>query len=173
VKRNNRDLSAANRRQYVRLKPAAVPFLKSVAFNQGFEAQVVNISRGGILLETDVRLRPQMKILLKLVTTEGVIKMEGQIIRSSISSLNGVPRYQSAISFEHPFHMLDDLSAELEEQKQESLPESTMLSEIDAANETPRMELIPGSILAGDSAVLTVIAQDGMSMQDMFELNDW
>ena len=173
MKRNKRDLSEANRRQYLRLKPSAVPFLKSVAFNQGFEAQVVNISRGGILLETDVRLRPQMKIFLKLVTTDGVIKMEGQIIRSSISSLNGVPRYQSAIAFEHPFHMLDDLSAELEEQKQESLPESTTPSVIDATSDQLPTELIPGSPLDRDSVVLTVIAQDGMSAQDMFDLNDW
>ena len=173
MKRNKRDLSEANRRQYLRLKPAAVPFLKSVAFNQGFEAQVVNISRGGILLETDVRLRPQMKIFLKLVTTEGVIKMEGQIIRSSISSLNGVPRYQSAIAFEHPFHMLDDLSAELEEQNQESLPELTTPSVIDAAADPLPTELIPGSPLDRNSVVLTVIAQEGMSAQDMFDLNDW
>ena len=173
MKRNKRDLSEANRRQYIRLKPAAVPFLKSVAFNQGFEAQVVNISRGGILLETDVRLRPQMKILLKLVTTEGVIKMEGQIIRSSISSLNGVPRYQSAIAFEHPFHMLDDLSAELEEQNQESPPVSTTLSVIDTSGNPLPTEFIPGSRLDGDSVILTVIAQEGMSAQDVFDLNDW
>jgi hypothetical protein len=173
LKRNKKDFSDANRRQYPRLKPSAVPFLKSIAFNQGFEAQVVNISRGGILLETEEPLRPQMKILLKLVTSDGVIKMEGHVLRSSISSLNGVPRYQSAVSFEHPFHMLDDLSAELEEQKQESQSGSTAPSAIDTANDQPSMEIIPGSTLDRDSAVLTVIAQDGMSMQDMFELNDW
>jgi len=133
----------------------------------------VNISRGGILLETEVRLRPQMKILLKLVTSDGVIKMEGHILRSSISSLNGIPRYQSAIAFEHPFHMLDDLSAELEEQKQESQQESVAHSVTDTTNDQPPMEIIPGISLDGDSAVLTVIAQDGMSLQDMFKLNDW
>ena len=173
LKRHKKDFSDANRRQYPRLKPSAVPFLKSVAFNQGCEAQVVNISRGGVLLETEVRLRPQMKIFLKLVTSDGVVKMEGHILRSSISSLNGVPRYQSAIAFEHPFHMLDDLSAELEEQKQESPTESTTRSAIDAANDQPITEFTPGGSLDGDSAVLTVIAHEGMSLQDMFELNDW
>ena len=173
LKRNKRDLSEANRRQYLRLKPSVVPFLKSVAFNHGLEAQVVNISRGGILLETEVRLRPQMKIFLKLVTTDGVIKMEGQIIRSSISSLNGVPRYQSAIAFEHPFHMLDDLSTKLEEQKQESQPESTTPSVIDTTSDPLPTELIIGSPLDRDSAILTVVAQEGMSVQDMFKRNDW
>ena len=73
----------------------------------------------------------------------------------------------------HPFHMLDDLSAELEEQKQESLPESTTTSLIDAASDQLPAELIPGSPSDRDSVVLTVIAQEGMSAQDMFELNDW
>jgi hypothetical protein len=173
LKKNKKDFSEDSRRQYPRLKPAAIPFLKSVAFNQGCEAQVVNISRGGILLETDVRLRPQMKILLKLVTSDGVVKMEGQILRSSIRSLSGVPRYQSAIAFEHPFHMLDDLSAELEEQKPESLPESTAPSVTNITHDPPHVELIPGSTWDEDSAVLTVIAQEGMSMRDMFKLNDW
>jgi hypothetical protein len=174
MKRKKRDLSEDNRRQYPRLTPSAVPFLKSVVFNQGCGAHVVNISRGGILLETEVRLRPQMKILLKLVTSDGVIKMEGHILRSFVSSLNGIPRYKSAIAFEHPFHMLDDLSADLEEQKPESLTESAAPSVADETNDQPPVEFIPGSILEGDSAVLTVIAQDGMSAQDMFiKLNDW
>ena len=173
LKKNKRDISEANRRQYFRLKSSAVPFLKSVVFNQGLEAQVVDISRGGILLETEVRLRPQMKILLKLVTTDGVIKMEGIIIRSSISSLNGVPRYRSAIAFDHPFHMLDDLSAEQEEQKQESLAEPTTPSVMDAASDPFAAEPIPGSLLDRNSIVLTVIAQEGKSAQDMLELNDW
>jgi hypothetical protein len=173
LKRNKRDYSEANRRQYPRLKPSAVPFLKSVAFNQGGEAQVVNISRGGILLETEVRLRPQMKIFLKLVTSDGVIKMEGHILRSSISALKGVPRYQSAIEFEHPFHMLDDLSAELDEQKQVSQPEPDMPSVVETTSELPPIGFIPDSAMDGDSAVLTVIAQEGMSMQDVFNRNDW
>jgi len=173
LKKKKKDFSDASRRQYPRLKPASVPFLKSVAFNQGLEARVVNISRGGMLLETEVRLCPQMKILLKLVTSDGTIKMEGRILRSSIRSLTGVPCYQSAIEFEHPFHMLNDLSAELEEQKQESLLESTTPSVIDNATNQPSTDFIPGSKLVSDSAVLTVVAQDGMSMRDMFKANNW
>ena len=173
MKRKNIEFSKASRRQYPRLKPSAVPTLKCVTFNQGCEAQIVNISRGGILLETEVRLRPQMKVFLKIVTSDGTIKMEGNIVRSSICSLNGVPRYRSAIAFEHPFLMLDDLSAELEELKQESLPESTSPSVIDTPNDRPPIQSIPGSTLESDSAVLTVVAQDGMFMQDIFEPNDW
>jgi hypothetical protein len=177
LKKDKKDFSESNRRQWPRLKPEAVPFLKSVDFNQGTEVRVVNISRGGILLETEVRLRPQMKIFLKLVTTEGVVKMEGHILRSSISSLSGTPRYRSAISFEHPFHMLDDLSADLEEsgeQTQELTSESIAPAMIDIGGNQALMPPDPGgSILNEESAILTVVAQDGVSLQDMFKLNDW
>jgi hypothetical protein len=180
LKKNKKDFSESNRRQWPRLKPEAVPFLKSVDFSQGTEVRVVNISRGGILLETEVRLRPQMKIFLKLVTTEGVVKMEGHILRSSISSLQGTPRYQSAISFEHPFHMLDDLSADLEdteeseEQTQGLTSESTAPAMIDIGSNQPLMPPDPGgSMYNEESAILTVVAQDGVSLQDMFKLNDW
>ncbi len=102
----------AERRRWPRIKASSVPFLKRVILGQGTDVQAINISRGGMLLETEVRLRPQMKISLKMVTSDGIIKMEGSVVRSSITSLTGTPKYQSAIEFDHPFHMLDDLSAE-------------------------------------------------------------
>ena len=149
-----------------------MPFLKSVTFSQGPEAQVVNISRGGVLLETEVRLRPQMKIVLKLVTSEGVVKMSGHILRSSISSLTKNPRYRSAIAFEHPFHMLDDLSVP-EEETPTAPPETTEIVEANPGSNRPPVQPDPGGKLEEESAVLTVVAQDGISLQEMFKLNDW
>ncbi|MBN1568503.1 MAG: PilZ domain-containing protein [Acidobacteria bacterium] len=175
TKKNKKEHAESNRRQWPRLGPEAVPFLKSVDFSQGSEVRVVNISRGGILLETEVRLRPQMKIFLKLVTTEGVVKMEGHVLRSSISSLKGTPRYQTAIAFVHPFHMLDDLSAALKESEEENgLSSETNEPPILITDaEVPVVQLDSGDIIKEESPILTVVAQDGISLQDMFKLNDW
>jgi hypothetical protein len=176
LKKSKRDLSESNRRQWPRLKPEAVPFLKSVSFSQGDEARIINISRGGILLETDVRLRPQMKLILKLITTEGIIKMEGQILRSSITSLKGIPRYCSAIAFAHPFHMLDDLSEEVSEpagEIQELSSELTDPATTNTGTTQPSMQSDPGCQPDENSSILTFVAQDGISLQDMFEMNDW
>jgi hypothetical protein len=174
LKKNKRDYSDASRRQHPRLNANAVPSLKSVSINQGTEARVINISRGGVLLETEVRLRPQMKILLKIVTIDGLIKMEGHILRSSISCLQGKPRYQSAISFDHPFLMLDDLSPEMEEHRHKSASDSsTGPAAADFGNSLPSYQIIPGNADEEDSAIITVITQDGMSLQDMLKLNDW
>ncbi|MDR1727767.1 MAG: hypothetical protein LBT74_07565 [Acidobacteriota bacterium] len=83
--------------------------MKGITLNQGNEAHVVDISRGGALIETDVRLRPQMKIVFKVITTQGTFRITGSVLRSSIKSLQGTPIYQSAIVFENPLTMLDDL----------------------------------------------------------------
>ena len=100
----------SERRNWARVDPSAVPFLKAVRFNYGKEVRVIDISQGGILVETEVRLQVQGKISLKVITGDGVIGLEGSVVRSSISSLTGGPKYKSAIAFEHPFTMLNTIS---------------------------------------------------------------
>jgi hypothetical protein len=123
-----------------------------------------------MLLETEVRLTPQMKIHLKLVTSDGVINLEGSVLRSSISSLTGAPRYQSAIAFERPFHLLDNLSAEAAAGRPESQATSSKSPEGDpSASESDR------KVSGGSSAVLTFVTPDtpGSYLLEMLELNDW
>jgi hypothetical protein len=150
------------RRRWPRLEPTSVPFLKGITLTQMIEVHAVNISRGGMLLETEVRLRPQMKIVLRLVTGDGVINVEGSVLRSSVASLTGVPKYRSAIQFEHPFHMLDDISTQpglsATGQTGEALPGTQGSANIDK-----------------NAAVLTFVAPDtaGPYLLEMLELNDW
>jgi len=44
--------------------------LKGITFNQEIEVTAIDISRGGMLLGIEVRLAPQMKIHLKLATSD-------------------------------------------------------------------------------------------------------
>jgi hypothetical protein len=161
-------------RIYPRLKPSSVPFLKGVSFNQGTDVTVIDISREGILIETEVRLRPQMKIHLKLTTTDGVIKLDGSVLRSSVTSLTGAPKYQSAIAFDHPFHMLDDLS-EPQEAAASEVPAET--SEVPVLPEESHQPLPPPVSGSSDnrSSGLTFASQDvpGTSLLDLFKQNDW
>lgn len=170
-KRNN---SIPNRRLYPRLAPSAVPALKSVSFSQGDEVNVVDISRGGILLETEVRLRPQMKILLKLVTSEGILKVDGHILRSSICSLKKIPLYKSAIAFDKPLEFIDKFDRMSAEQKGEGseAPETLKMEEIHR-NQPSTQTDTGNDPFDDDTAILTVTAQDGVSLQEMCDLNDW
>jgi hypothetical protein len=160
-------------RRYPRLKPSAIPFIKSISFNQGLDAQVIDISRGGMLIETDVRLRPQMKMYIKLVTTDGVIKLDGSILRSFIVSLKGVPRYQSAIVFDFPFHMLDDMAEDPAEEAKNAQPESASPAALDQkADQSPLQS--KAVVSEEDSAFLTLFTDDTLEASlDVLKLNDW
>ncbi len=157
-------------RRWPRLKPSSVPFLKSVSFSQGGEVQIIDISRGGMLLETEVRLRPQMKIHLKLVTSNGIVNLDGTVLRLSITSLKGAPRYQSAIAFQNPFHMLDDLSEKPELVSPETQPEFSQAPAFESS------ELAASPVLGNNAespAVLTLVVPDKTFLFEMFKQNDW
>lgn len=115
MKRDRSD--SANKRQYIRLNPENAPFLKGISLSQGTTARVVDISCGGALIQTDVRLCPQTKVGFKILMTQGDFRVTGSVLRSSIKSLQG-PIYQSAIVFETPLDILDGFKpadAELED----------------------------------------------------------
>jgi len=104
-----REEALAAKRQWTRLNPENTPSLKGITLTQGNTARVVDISRGGALIETDVRLCPQTKITFKVLMEHGDTRITGSVLRSSIKSLQGTPIYQSAIVFENPLTILDGI----------------------------------------------------------------
>jgi len=174
MKKQKSDTPELERRRWPRLKPSSIPFLKEIHLSQGSEVQAIDISRGGMLLETEVRLRPQMRVHLKLVTSEGLIEIEGSVLRSSIASLQGIPRYRSAIVFSKPFHLLGEFAEEPGAKETEPKPEVGTAPLVTKENGTPPGQPIPGKFDEGD-ATLTFFVQDfpGTSLLEMFKLNDW
>jgi hypothetical protein len=168
-----KQFSGSNRRRWARLPPSDIPTLRSVTLNQGSEVKVIDISAGGMLLESEQRLRPQMKILLKLVTSEGVFRVSGSVLRSSISSLKGVLRFQSAIAFEHPLQMLDPPKDEPMEES-----DSSAKAEVPATFQEsmlPMLQTDEGSELSDSPTILTISASDmpGMPLHKVYRLNNW
>ena len=109
MKKTDEDALAA-KRQWTRLNPENSPSLKGIALSQGTMARMIDISRGGALIETDVRLCPQTKIGFKVLMEKGDFRVTGSVLRSSIKSfLRGRPIYQSAIVFENPLDILDGI----------------------------------------------------------------
>lgn len=172
MRENKRHDPGAERRRYPRLKPSALPFLKSIALGPGTELDTIDISQGGMLVETEVRLRPQMKIHLRLLTNDGVIKLEGTVLRSSIASLKGVPRYQSAILFEKPFEQLNDLCQQDEGQIQVQAEQALFDEPVEGIEP---LSDAPFGEFDESSSILTIIAQDmcAASAQGKLKLNDW
>jgi hypothetical protein len=169
--RTKKRIRDSERRRWPRLKPSSVPFLKSVTLSQGAEVQAIDISRGGMLIETEVRLRPGMKIFLKLVTSDGAVKLEASVVRSSLTSLTGIPKYQSAVAFEHPFHMLDDISEEPAASLSASLPEI----EISPLQGEPSLLQPMWGQFDESSSVITIVTQETSlsDLQEKLKINDW
>jgi hypothetical protein len=94
-------------RRWPRFNIADAPSLKGIRSSAGSEIRVANISRGGALLQTRKRLAPGTRIQLKLMIVEGEIPLTGFVLRSSISSPKGMPRYQAAVAFDSPLRLFD------------------------------------------------------------------
>jgi len=110
MKKTRNSEAPAAKRQWPRLSPENIPSLKGIMLNQEDVAQILNISRGGALIETDVRLCPHAKVGVKVLTTQGVFRIMGYVLRSSITALTSRPIYKIAVSFENPLAMLEDQS---------------------------------------------------------------
>ena len=96
-----------SRRGAPRFDASAIPSLKSINQVGGPEIKLINISRGGALIESQEPLSKGSNICLRLVTAKNVYLLKGRIIRFSASSMNGnVLQYQSAIIFDEDFTIL-------------------------------------------------------------------
>jgi len=93
----------AERRTSPRLPPEAFPALNGAFLRGGASVKLIDISSGGALVESEERLTPNTKICLKITTIEGTFMLQGRILRSTISQLQGGPRYRSGIAFDDKF----------------------------------------------------------------------
>ena len=173
--RRRRKDDGADRRRWPRLKPADLPFIKKVEFSKGSKIEIINISRGGLLLETESRLGPDLKIQAKIVTTEGIFEVEGTTLRSSVFSLKGAPRYRTAVVFKEPFELMDDaidMSGDAVQEKTADAA-SSGISETNGDRQPARDNHDNEKVK--NPAVLTVIASDdkGVCLNETFTLNDW
>jgi hypothetical protein len=103
--------SGAERRTSPRLPPSALACPISVSLNSLPELALVNISRGGALLQSRELLRPNAKIVLRIAIDGVIHKVRGRILRSNIAGLQGGVQYHSAVVFDQEFTALGELTA--------------------------------------------------------------
>jgi len=93
-------------RKAPRFGASAIPSLKSIHQVEGPEIKLINISRGGTLIETQERMSPGSSVSLQLVTTETVYLLEGRVLRCYVNKIGKVLTYQCAIAFDEEFTIL-------------------------------------------------------------------
>ena len=93
-----RPLEEAERRRSVRVSPEHTPWPRHGLLRPGQEVYLLNISRGGALLESHARMLPGARADLQLAGVHRRI-VHGHVDRCRIAALDPV-RYHGAIVFE-------------------------------------------------------------------------
>lgn len=84
-----------------------IPGFKIISQVGGPEVKLINISRGGALIESAEHILPGPSTTLRILTAEAVHLIEGRIIHYGVSSLkNRMPQYQAVVIFNEDFTIL-------------------------------------------------------------------
>ena len=100
-----KDQQFAKSRTVPRFDASAIPTLKGVNLIVRAEAKLINISRGGALIESSEHMSPGSSVSLQLDIAETVHVVKGRITRCNTTSANNKV-FQSAIAFDEDFKIL-------------------------------------------------------------------
>jgi len=95
----------SERRGHMRLGVDDVRWLRSARLKYGPDVRVLDISAGGILVETDSQLRPDANIVFELSGSTNSILVPSKVLRCRLASFSDVMRYQGACSFKRPLEI--------------------------------------------------------------------
>jgi hypothetical protein len=99
--------SGPGTRRWPRYEISEVPLITRVSSRSGSKMKLVNISRGGALLQTNQRIAPRTMMRLDFDTAGHVIQFSCVVVRSSVSYSKGSPRYQAAVAFDRLLQILN------------------------------------------------------------------
>lgn len=97
----------SERRDHLRLGADDVRWLHSARLKYGADVRVIDISRGGILVETEGQLRPDTNIVFELAGPVSSILMPSKVLRCRVASFDEVMRYRGACAFKRPLDIPD------------------------------------------------------------------
>jgi len=95
------------RRGNMRLSKDDVRWLRSARLKYGPDVRVIDISIGGILVETDGQLRPDSNIVFELAGPASSILVPSRVLRCRAASFGDIMRYQGACAFKRPIEIAD------------------------------------------------------------------
>jgi hypothetical protein len=112
----------SERRGHLRLSQDDVRWLRSARLKYGPDVRVIDISAGGILVETEGQLRPDANIVFELAGPMHSILVPSKVLRCRVASFAEVMRYQGACAFKRPVEIPDLLKQAIEKGSSTSAP---------------------------------------------------
>jgi len=172
-------IAHAERRASPRLPPEAFPSLNGAFLRSGASVELIDISSGGALVESEERLAPNTRISLKIATDKGTLTLHGRILRSIISQLKGTPRYRSGIAFDDKFPLQPEnpntaMAEDIEATAQESFPPTIPRLQVEQSQQPPANHTYTET---EETLILTTsISKMAPSLQqylDFIKINHW
>jgi hypothetical protein len=97
-------LARSNRRVHRRLPASDLQWLQTTRIKYGPEVRVLDVSTGGIAIETDYELKPDATMVFELAGRDGGVLVPARVLRSE--KLNRErPLYRSACAFKRPLDL--------------------------------------------------------------------
>jgi hypothetical protein len=89
------------RRASARMPALTIEGLERARLRPGRTAHIVDLSAGGVLIETDWRLMPGMRVELQLGEPVALFRVAGRVLRCHVALLDRERiRYRGALAFE-------------------------------------------------------------------------
>lgn len=99
----------AERRAYARLAAAELEWLRQARLKSGPRVTLVDLSRGGALIDSRVQMRPGSTITLELSGHEASLELSSQVLRCHLAQIGGTAVYRGACRFAEPL-VIEDLT---------------------------------------------------------------
>lgn len=97
--------SARDRRTHERLAPSELAWIREVRLKYGPRVSLIDLSTGGALLQTEVRLRPGTDMVIEIVGSR-IDAVPIRVLRSQLARISGdTAIYQGACEFKRPFDL--------------------------------------------------------------------
>lgn len=93
--------SPPDRRVDARRRPQETPWEGEALLRPGVPVRVIDLSRGGVLVECASRLRPGTRAELQLIGPHGRYICGGRVQRCAVAQLDPL-RYRGALVFDEP-----------------------------------------------------------------------
>jgi len=95
----------SHRRVHRRINASEFEWLRTARIKYGSEVRVIDVSAGGMAVESEHQLKPHSTIVFELVGTTSGLLVPSRVLRSQVASLKGIVCYRSACSFKRPLEL--------------------------------------------------------------------
>jgi hypothetical protein len=92
----------ANRRIHERLRASDLHWLRGARIKYGADVHILDISAGGVLLETESELTRDANVVVELSGPDSAILIPSRVLRCRRASLGEILKYQGACAFKRP-----------------------------------------------------------------------